>query len=334
MTKWQFFRYLLLLLFLVTGIYEFSPHVKELQKLYILRESVNFGWIGVALLAQIAQYAGEGYFTKTLYKIMQFDIKTKDAFRIATMDVFATHLLPLGQFGSVATNFYFLKKLGIETQAILFFNLVWGVVTACVLFAFLILTSLTIQNQMFSFPVHSYFLVLFTIAVIFFLVLGILLLRSTLFRRFFHPILKKINLEKAFSESREAWKHYKNLFFKQKKKFIGLIVLKDILYFFGDVLIIESCFLALHSSPSFPLVVFAYIVSLIAGYITLTPAGLGSTDATLGVIFLSSHVSPAVTLGVILLYRLVSFLFPIPFGGFSYFLLNRDLKVKKQANQQ
>jgi len=107
-------------------------------------------------------------------------------------------------------------------------------------------------------------------------------------------------------------------------QFAGSVAAKDLAYYAIDIASIEGCFLALHTAPHVALVATAYLVSLVFGYIAMTPAGLGATDATLTVVLLGGGVSASAILGMILLYRLINVVLPAPLGAWCFYTLRRE----------
>ena len=326
MNRWKALRYLILLILLIIFVYTFYPHIGDFKSLYQIRDSLNYIWIIIGILSQASQYLDDGYFTRKILKILHFNIKLSDTIQVAAVDVFATHLFPIGQFGPLASNLYFYRKLGLDTQAVVFFNIVMSIVGVAVLIALFLFSSITIPNKTFPFPVHIYLLT--TLFILFMLFLGILFLafKVVKIQKNLEKFLKKFKWFISFKENFAHLRRYREFLSEKRGKFFAFAVTKSLLYYLADILTLLTCFLAFHTFPSISLVIFAYILSQVAGAITLIPAGIGSTDITLGVIFLSTGIPSGIVVGVIILYRLLSFVLPIPLGAASYYSLKNKLK--------
>ena len=327
MNKRKAFQYLLFILFLVIAWWEFSPYIGDLGEIYQYRNTLAYWWIGIALLLQTVQYGIDGYFIRELFRILGIKIGLQDTVRISALDIFAIRLVPVGKFGSLAAFIYFYRKLGVSTQFIVYLNLVFGFITVFLQIFIFLLSSSLIHSATFPVPLHTYLLEAIAIASPVLLLLLILVLRVGEFRRLLNTLLHKIPWYRTLEKNLVTLEKFRKLMRKRLGKFLGLAVSKDLLYYLCDVIILESCFLSFHTFISLPLIVFAYIVSLIAGTVSLLPGGLGATDAALGVIFISAKVNPVVTVGVILLYRLVSFLYPFLVGALSYYSLRHTLRA-------
>jgi uncharacterized protein (TIRG00374 family) len=208
----------------------------------------------------------------------------------------------------------------------MFLNLILAMCTFVILLIAFAFSIITMPQTTFAFPIHVYLLKVLTIIIILLTGTVVLVMRSRRFRDTASHVLRNYRWYLWLANELNAWKKYMTLLSRQALRFLALVTAKDALYFITDIIALESCFLAFHIFPPISLVAFAYIVSLVAGTLSLIPAGLGPTDATLAIVFLSANIDPVITVGVILLYRLVSFFLPIPLGAISYYSLQRELR--------
>lgn len=330
MDKIKTLRYIIPIIFLVVAFKLLYPHINDLQRLYQFKNNLNYFWIVIAILAQVSQYVEDGFFTKSMFRLINFRIKLWDTVRVASLDVFATRLFPLGQLGPLAATIYFYHKFGIDYDAIIFLNLLYSL-AGILLMGFLLIISLPVMPfHTFAVPVHLYLLAVAIFLLLIFLISVILMLRIKNFYKRVFAFLNNLKWFIQFKESLKKTESYKGLFAEHKWKFLMYAGGKNLFYYLADIITLEACFLALHISPHISLIIFAYILSQIAGALTLIPAGLGSTDAALGIIFLSTTINPAVSVVVIILYRLISLLMPFPLGALSYYSLKHQFSEKNK----
>ena len=326
MANLRILRYVFLGLLLLVALYELYQHINDLTEVYQLRHSFNSWWIIVAALAEVSQYGADGYVTRALLRIIKLDIDVADAIRVASLDIFASSLFPVGQFGWLAASFYFYRRLGLDSEGILFFNTLLALITVIFLLVAFLLSLAGIPGGTFPFPLHFYLLAAIGIVLLILLALAIATSKVSLLRMAVQRILRRAHWYGLVEDFLARWQTYRTLLSGHEAKFVGLVAIKSVAYYGLEFIALESCFLAFHTFPAPPLVIAAYIISLVAGYLSFIPGGLGSADASLAVMFLYARVNAAVVLGVILLYRFVSVILPLPLGALAYFSLKRELK--------
>lgn len=217
---------------------------------------------------------------------------------------------------------YLYRLLGLPGEAVLFYDVAVGVaslpVVALLFLAALFTAPLGGLSVIRSYAFAAVALVAGFLALIALAIRGgnavASCLRSAAMRIRWYPQLTHVL---------QQWPSYGQMLAVHGAKFVVLVDAKSLAYFALDVLTIQTCFLALHISPSIALVATAYMLSLVFGYLAMTPAGLGAADATLTLVFLKAGLNPGAVVGVILLYRLVNVLLPAPFGAWSFYSLKR-----------
>ncbi len=326
MDKLKILRNIILIIFLLLAVKVLYPHISDIQKLYAAKNSLNYFWIVIAILSQLSQYVEDGIFTKLMFKLVNFRIKIKDTVRVASLDVFATRLFPVGQLGPLAATFYFYHKFGIDYDAIIFLNFLYSVAGISLMVLLLLISLPTIPFSTFEIPVHLYLFITVVIMVLISFTVLFLLIRVKDFHKKIFFYFSKFEWFKKVEQILGKVETYKNLFKNHKFRFIGYSFGKNLFYYLADIVTLEACFLAFHVEPHISLIIFAYIISQVAGALTLLPAGLGSTDATLGIVFLSTNINPGISVTVIILYRLISLILPFPLGILSYYSLKKEFK--------
>ncbi len=84
-----------------------------------------------------------------------------------------------------------------------------------------------------------------------------------------------------------------------------------------DIMTIYVIFLSLGSDTHISVLIIAYLISMVSGWITLfLPGGIGVVDSTMATLFILGGVPLEVALLATLLYRLASYWFNIALGAF------------------
>ncbi len=316
------FRWLTVLGLVALATWRLSPYFSDFSQLLTLAENISWLWIGMAIIAQAIEYIGDGWLSQLVLRIAGTRINFLKTLQIASIDVFAAHILPLGEIGTIATTYYFYRKLGVNNQNLIFLTAAWGLVTGITLIVMFLLSALFLPS-----PPHSKIhITSLAAAIMVFFILVILAIFST--KKIIWPKIKKLLF--SFTFTREVLIFGRNFAAHGKalKKHKGLIIqslLAGFIYYAGNILTLIFCFLAFGKLPSIALIAFAYFASLLAGFITLAPAGIGATEASMLLIFHEFGIAPALSLAATLSFRLISFWLPIPVG----FLAFRSMMKKK-----
>lgn len=324
MGKWKYLRYVVAVILIGVALYKFYPHIHEASKLSKLKDA-NFFWIFMAALTQVLQYSSDGWLSKILLKLINFRISFKDTLRIASLDIFASHLLPLGRVGSLTAVYYFYSRLGVEPEAIVFQVASWGVITTSVLLSIFFLSFLLLPQDFAYFPESIRTLITLFFVVILLLLLTYLLTKKRQVRHFLQRKLNVFSWSTPFFAFLKKWQTYKRLAISHPMLILEAVIAATF-YYVADIATLGFSFLAFGVTPPIQLLTFAYTASLVAGLITFAPAGLGATDATLALVFLSTKIDPVYSIGAILIFRLITFWLPIPAGAISYFTLKKKVR--------
>jgi uncharacterized membrane protein YbhN (UPF0104 family) len=102
-------------------------------------------------------------------------------------------------------------------------------------------------------------------------------------------------------------------------------VLGAVGYLGFDVLVLWSAFIAIgaHPTPTFAVVLMAYIIGALGGSLPL-PAGAGSIGGMVGMLILYG-VARGDAVAAVILYQAVGLLVPLIGGGIAYLFLRREL---------
>lgn len=320
----RYLRWLLIIALLLFALRQISPHFADFKDLIAKRNSINYLWLIVSGISILAQYVGDGWLSQILLKIAGFKIKLKETIKIASIDVFAAHLLPIGEAGTFTAITYFYKKLGVPNHVMIFLTVTWAAATNTILIIFLLI-SVALLPKLPSIPIHisSIIIELITIITIIFVFARKYLwqLLKTKFIRFriFKDIITFINNYPSYLEK-----------IRSNKFLIIQASLAALIYYIGNIASLYFAFLAFGNTPQIALITFAYLMSLITTFITLAPAGIGASEATMILIFHQFGVNPAIATAAVLIFRLFAFWLPIPAGALSYW----SLKNYKEGSNQ
>lgn len=316
----RYLRWVFLTILVGLAITKLYPHFHDFSQVWELKNNINYYFLAIGIFAQSGQYIGDGWLSQTILKIINVEMKFKNSVKIASLNVLAAHLFPVGEVGSISAAYYFYKKLGISTQSFIFLSVCWSAITFSTLLAIFI-------ASMFFIP-HLPYLNFKLIATITVTIVISLIAAALIFHKFiWHKIREK---SAKFEIVRELIEFKRNITFYKKallshKLLLFEAILACLVYYGTNILTLSFSFLTFGLSPSLPLVTFAYALSLWSGVVTLSPAGLGAAEATMILIFLGYGLDPAKSLAVVLVFRLITFWIPIPAGLLSYLSLKKHL---------
>lgn len=316
--KWlSIVRYSIFITLIVLALSRLIPQLGDFKEVLQLKNQVNYWYVLAAILTQFVQYMGDAWLSQVLLSIVKTKMTIANAFRIAALNVFAAHMLPVGEAGGMAAAYHFYRKLGVTTDKFIFLSICWGFLTHFVLLSLFFISFLLIPDI--PIDIHLSFAM---IVVLVFILVGcvILFTKKSTVKLFVKRYLGKYDWAREAAAFIRNWKTYRNLMIN-KPGHVFLAVLATTMYYAANVATLGFSFLAFGQMPSVPLLTFAFTASLIIGRLTLAPAGVGTAEATLILIFLQAGVEAHVAVAATLVFRLISFWLPIPFGAASYISL-------------
>lgn len=318
----RYLRWFLIIALISLAFFQLKPHFAEFKNFTNYLANVNYFWLVAAAVLIVGQYFGDGWLSQILLKIAGHKIDLKTTLKIASIDVFAAHILPIGEAGVVATAAYFYKKLGVSNQNIIFLTIAWGLVTNIVLAIFLLIAMLFLPKLP-NVPIH-----LSNLAKLIISVAAMALLFTLNFRKFIlDQLAKRFATNKIYQEIQvfiqNLDQHKDNI--GKNKMLTAQAAAAALVYYIANIVSLYFCFLAFGTTLNMAIVTFAYLLSLVTSFITLAPAGIGTSEATMILIFLQFGTSPAIATASVLAFRFFAFWLPIPAGAFAY------LSLKKQG---
>lgn len=318
-------RYLILIALVVFAVSRLAPHLNDFYKIIELKNQINYFWLTLAVFSQFFQYFGDGWLSQILLGMVHLKFNIKDTFRIASLNVFAAHILPVGEVGGLATAYHFYSKLGVDAEKFIFLSVAWTLITQISLLALFLAPIFFIPNLPISINTSVIIISLLIAALV---IASIYVSRHHLFNK-----IKKFLGKYEWAKPLFTFIHnrglYKELFFKHPFQII-LSLLACLLYYASNIATLAFSFLVFNTLPAISIIIFAYTASLIFSKITLAPAGIGATEATLILIFLEANYDPKITLAAVVIYRLISFWLPIPAGFFSFYSLKKEAERREK----
>lgn len=324
----RFFRYVLIVALVALAYTHLKPNFADFKQLPKVLETANFFFLSLAGAAIIGQYAGDGWLSKILLEITGHKINFKQTAKIAAINVFASHMVSLGQAGAIIAARYFYKKLGVTNQGFIFLTLAWAIVTNIVLLLFLII-SLAFLPKIPTIPIPFHLIATIIISTIIPIIGITILLRKTIFKFLNKKLLKYRVYHEVKKFIEDFSLHKQNI--EQNRKLVLKAFLAAFLYYSANIASLYVCFVAFHYYPNLAVVTATYLISLIVSLITLAPAGIGTAEATMILVFLQFNFDPTLTTAAVLAFRLFSFWLPIPAGAIAYFSLKRK-RINATAN--
>ena len=317
-------RWLVVVILIGVAAWRLLPDFSSLPELFKYKDNILLPWLAIAVFSQTGQYIGSSWLSQVLLKIAGFRINFKNTLLISCLNVFAAHILPVGDAGMIAATFFFYRKLGVPATNIIFLALLWPIFGGIVLLT-LFLTSLFFLPMTPNLSFQPSFVSLTVINIL--TIIGIIIFwkRKTVIRKLTVFLLK-------FPAFHEIVKFKHNLpvyrkSFLRNKLYVAEALIAAVLYYVSNILTLIFSFIAFGSLPPLSVIIFAYVLSLLAGWVTLAPAGIGAAEATLILVFLHFNVDATLSLATVLVFRLITFWLPIPFGALAFrILMKKDKK--------
>lgn len=325
----KFLRLLLITSLISIAVWRLAPHLGDFSKVLSLRDKINPIWLVMALTSQIGQYVGDGLLSQLLLKVIGFRISFKETVKIASLNVFAANILPVGEAGALATVFYFYRKLGVSVQQIIFLSACWSIITAGALITIFLLSLLFLPSLP-SIPITPTYIIAGCLVALFIFLDFFVIERKILLphlKRLLRKHFGKYSLYEELIKFKNNIPQYSKTLLSDKFVFTQ-IVFAAFIYYLANIATLSFSFLAFGHTPDLAVIATAYTLSLLLGWITLAPAGIGAAEATLILIFLHFKIDAPTALASVLVFRILNFWLPIPAGALSYFSLKREIAAK------
>lgn len=267
-----------------------------------------------------------------LYKILDVNIPYKDMFKIDLEMTLVNNVFPSGGVTGISYFGIRMKEFGIRASAstliqILRFTILFVTYMALIFGGLFLLALFSSVNDLTILFVNT-----FSVLLIVGIGLGIYVIGSesridgmfTFLTKALNKIIQfvrpkhpeTINIKKArsgFIHLHENYlmlkKNYKKLLRPSWYAFISNIL---------EVLTLYTVFLAFDQTINPGAVIIAYAVANFAGLISVLPGGVGIYEALMTAVLATAGVSPAVSIPVVIMYRIIIMVVQLPVGYYFY----------------
>ncbi len=334
---WKLVRTGAILLILIPVLeYLVIPRLTGAQKSLHLLAKVNFAYVAIGVMLEIAALIAYALLTKSLLPHSKFPSLFK-IFRINLSTLSLSHILPGGTASGTALGYRLLTSQNVTGANATFCLATSGIGSAVVLNVILWLSLIiSIPFRSVNNPLYA------GAAIIGSLLLGLFALLIFLLTKgedhvatFFEALFKRIpfiSSENAVSNLRSIAKSLDDLK-SDREKLVSALVFASLNWLL-DASSLWIFILAFGKLISPVDLLVAYGVANVLAAIPITPGGLGVIEGVL-IPTLHGFGAPSnVALLAVLSYRLVNFWIPIPLGGISYLTLRFSKSNYSQVSNQ
>ena len=328
-------RNLITLLIVGLAVHVLIPQLSSLQKNITVLQSLKLWAVLIAVFSQFISYVGSGLTLTELVRITRHKLSVVQGLAI-TLASFSIGLVAGGMFGSAAVTYRWVKTSGGGSDGA---SLTATLPPILIDFCLLAISFLGVFHLVL---VHS----LTVLQAAAFIIISIMLLLTFLILRYAFKnrdksitiIYQKIKAIANFFKKKVSYSNFKKeldrLFSAWdlmatgdwKGPLLGTVI--NILF---DALTIYFIFIGVGHPISFGLLVTGYGLPLLFGKIAfIFPGGIGIIESTMIALYSSLGIPLSTATIVILVYRLLSFWFPLIIG-FSITPLMNGLSRKREA---
>jgi len=321
--KNKIWRYLWGVFLLLIGFIVISSQWKiSLDNLKELIRSINIGYLILLPGLQVLAYVGDGWLTKIILETAGFKVKLKDTLRVAILDVFGSHFIPI--IGPSAVTYYFYRKFNIPSPSLIFLVIAWTAITITVYAVFFILSlfflpaaisRLPSENTIFLYILGGVALLSVAVGLIKHKWLGIKKL-------FIKLVASKISDKQSLENFGFKFQETAAVFFRRKAN-LAKAISAGALFYLADVATLYVAFLAFGFKLPLPILVAGFTFSMILPIFTLIPEAPGVAETALVVSFVGLGVPSHGALLAALLFRIFAYWLPLPLGIISFFQLKK-----------
>lgn len=311
----------LIFIFVVYYFSEIETEVKLLEK-------VNVFWLAVALLSQFATY----FFTALIYRFLLGAHRLQRLpgvwalLKASVISLFFNQTVPSAGISGNTYFFNFLTRLNIRVSQILSVILAELLIFYAAVEVIIILLLVTCFTK---YKVPHVFMITLWAGLAVYLVFGILISlagRKKFINRLYEKIQKVRFLKKRFERviqnirQQGLAKEEVNLliFLNSNKRTVVKVFLFQLLVFLSDAFTVYALFRGVGLPVSAMVILLGLMSTRIVAVLPFLPGALILFESSMSFFFVSLGIPLATAVVVTLLFRLLSFWFPIPIGLFLY----------------
>jgi uncharacterized protein (TIRG00374 family) len=318
---------LVVVVLLLVAIYFLFPSLVGLEDALGKLSDANLTWVGVALGFGVVMFATYIALFRGVVGADVLPLKWQEAYQINMAGLAATRLFSAGGAGGIALTYWALRKAGMERRE-----------SACRMVAFLALQYLFYPLALIVFGVllrtgvmHGKASVELTIvpAAIAAVVMFVGILVALIPKDFERRIASFAQGHRRAAQARRLASGPATLASGVRLAFRllwhpsrgGLAVVGAAGFWAANVGILWASFKAFDLQVPLAVVVQGFFLGMLANLIPFAPAGVGAVDAGMIGAFVLFGLPEATVFAAVLIYRLIAFWLPIPFGVIAFFQL-------------
>lgn len=301
--------------------YLILPQVAGARKTLSLIQHLNFGYVGLALIAEIAALVSYAYLTISVLPKQSLDLWT--IFRIDMSSLALSHVTPAGTAGGTGLSIRLLVTKGIRTTDAAFAIAVQGIGSAVIL-NLIFWLALIISIPIWGF--NAIYLTATIVGTLLFAFVGVLVIAFTRGERHFTRVVVKLFSKLPYLSEASIELTLQRISERIRNMLSDLPLLRRALAWAVANWILDATslwiFLAAYGHVvNIDALLVSYGLANILAVIPITPAGLGVVEAALTTSLVGFGTPRGIAILGVISYRLINFWLPIPGGALAYLSL-------------
>ncbi len=310
------------------------PQLAGARKTLTLIQHLNFGFVGLALLAEIVALVSYAYLTMSVLPKQSLDLWT--IFRIDMSSLALSHVMPAGTAGGTGLSLRLLTSKGIRTTDAAFAIAVQGIGSAVVL-NLIFWLALVVSIPIWGF--NPVYLTATIVGILLFLVAGMLIIAFTRGERHFTRIVVRLFSKLPYLSESKIESTLQHISERIRNLAADPPLVKRALIWAVANWIFDAAslwiFLAAYGSfVNVDGLLVSYGIANILAVIPITPAGLGVVEAALTTSLVGFGTPRGAAILGVISYRLINFWLPIPGGALAYLSLGLGTPSQKPPRQR
>ena len=317
-----------LVLFAILGValYFILPKVTGSKHAFALMTQGNFGLLSVALLCEVGAFLSYALLTRSVFHSLRAELRLWLVQRITLAGFAASRVFSVGGIGGFVVTYQALAKRGVSrsiavvavaAQQFFIYIVLW-----IIFFVALFYLAASGQGSAAGVTFAIVCIGLILLHLVYFIYLYN---HPTQLRRRAHQfagILNRLRRKTVIElSSIDEWVDHLRAGIRPmtaKRGAIRTNLLFALLWWAADISCLFGVFLAFGYTIRLGPLLMAYSVAYTVATFVPTPGGLGTVEALLLALFAGFGVPGDVSVASVLVYRLINFWLPIPFGSMAY----------------
>ncbi len=297
------------------------PQVAGARKTLSLIQHLNFAYVGVALIAEVAALVSYAYLTISVLPKQSLDLWT--IFRIDMSSLALSHVTPAGTAGGTGLSIRLLVTKGIRAADAAFAIAVQGIGSAVIL-NLIFWLALIISIPIWGF--NTVYLTATIVGTLLFAFVGVLVIAFTRGERHFTQVAVKLFSKLPYLSETSIESTLQRISERIRNLLSDLPLLRRALTWAVANWILDAAslwiFLAAYGHiVNIDALLVSYGLANILAVIPITPAGLGVVEAALTTSLVGFGTPRGIAILGVISYRLINFWLPIPGGALAYLSL-------------